>query len=89
MTTNMLNRRDLLGTSAKGLAAFAALAGIASFGSPRAEAANASTCIANHQQLAQKLKGLLQDHTASHAERSQALKTCRCVHCDVAIGPML
>ena len=89
MTTHTLNRRDLLGTTASGLAALAALSGTAAFAPTVAGTTNRSQCIANHQQLSQNLQALVQDPAVSAGETAYALKTCRCVHCDVAITPMV
>ena len=89
MTTYTLNRRGFLGTSANAMAAVAAFSGMATAGTSRADATQADVCIANHRQLAQNLKAFLQDGTASQSERAFALKTCHCVHCNVAIAPML
>lgn len=89
MTTHTFTRRDLLGTTAKGLAALTALSGGAIFATSRAGAAKANACIANHQHLAQNLKVLTLSPDVGEREKAMALKTCRCVHCDVAISPML
>ena len=88
MTTHMLNRRDLLGTTAKGLAAFTAFSGGAVFAAGFAADAHASTCVVNHGQLARNLKTLTLDPTVGEIEKAHAVKTCRCLHCDVAISPM-
>ncbi len=89
MTTHMLNRRDLLGTAAKGLAAFTALSGTAGLSAITANSTEAEECIVKHHQLAQNLKTLTLDPGVGETEKSLALKTCRCIHCDVAISPML
>ena len=83
MTTHMLNRRDLLGTTAKALGAFAAFGGTVSI---LPNSAGAKDCIANHRKLAQNLKELVLDPAVSQAEKDFAIKTCRCTHCDVAIA---
>lgn len=89
MFAKTLSRRELLGTTARGVAALAALSGSAALSSQLASAAGADTCIANHQQLAQNLKTLIEDPSVGEAESAFAQKTCRCIHCDVAIAPML
>jgi len=89
MYTNTLSRRELLGTTARGVAALAALSGSAALSSQIATAASASPCIANHQQLAQNLRTLIDDPSVGDVEAAFAQKTCRCIHCDVAIAPML
>ncbi|MCP5080372.1 MAG: hypothetical protein GY948_01610 [Alphaproteobacteria bacterium] len=89
MTTHTLNRRDLLGTAAKGLAAFTALSSGTVFATSLAGAAEANVCIANHRQLADNLRVLTLTADVGETEKAIALKTCRCIHCDVAISPML
>ena len=59
MFAKTLNRRELLGTTARGMAALAALTGSAALSSQYVSPASAETCIANHQQLAQNLKTLI------------------------------
>ena len=89
MFAKTLNRRELLGTTARGMAALAALSGSAALSSQFVSPAGAETCIANHQQLAQNLKTLIDDPNVGEAEAAFAQRTCRCIHCDVAIAPML
>ncbi|MEM8688199.1 MAG: hypothetical protein AAGF81_12765 [Pseudomonadota bacterium] len=89
MTTPILNRRDLLGTTATGVAALTALSGRAAVTPALAAISGPSGCIANHTQLAQNLTALVLDPAVGAREKAHALKTCRCVHCDVAIGPLV
>lgn len=89
MYTNTLSRRELLGTTARGVAAFATLSASAALSSKLALATGAETCIANHKQLAQNLRTLMDDPSVGEVEAAHAQKTCRCIHCDVAIAPML
>ncbi len=89
MYTKTLSRRDLLGTTARGVAALAALSGSTALSNQIASAAGLDRCIANHQQLAENLKTLIDDPSVGDWEAAFAQKTCRCIHCDVAIGPML
>ncbi len=89
MTTYSINRRDLLGTTATGLAALAALSGMPGSASAFTGAFRPARCIANHTQLAENLAALVADPSISDHEKAHALKTCRCVHCDVAVAPLV
>lgn len=89
MTTYSLTRRDLLGTTATGLAALTALSSLPAATSAFAGTSGASICIANHTQLAENLTALIAHSSVSDQEKAHALKTCRCVHCDVAIAPLV
>ncbi len=88
MITTRLSRRDLLGTTAGGLAAIAALPAMATFHAGGANASAAHRCIVTHQQLAQELRTLFDDPDVSSAEAAYAQKTCRCSYCNVSITAM-
>lgn len=89
MTTDRLSRRDLLGTTAGSFAALAALPAMTTLLPGGANASAVHRCIVNHQNLAQNLKTLMEDPNVSAREAAMAHRTCRCIHCDVAIAPMM
>ncbi len=89
MTTHKLNRRDLLGTTATGMVALTAFTGVPGIASAFTGSSGPTKCIANHTQLARNLTELVASPAVSEREKAHALKTCRCVHCDVAITPVV
>ena len=82
MNTRLFNRRELLGTTAMGIAALATTPALAGFaGDPAAD------CAVNHVQLSENLFKVLRDPNETEAEKNRAAKTCTCLHCGVHILP--
>ena len=82
MNTRLFSRRELLGTTAMGLAAMAASPALAGFGGDPA-----ADCAVNHVQLSENLFKVMRDPDGSEWEKNHAAKTCACIHCGTRILP--
>ena len=82
MNTRQFSRRDVLGTTAAGVAALATTPVLAGFAWNQA-----ADCAVNHVELSENLFSLLRDPNESDLEKNHAAKTCSCIHCGVRILP--
>ena len=82
MNTRLFSRRELLGTTAAGVAALAASPVLAGFAEDQA-----ADCAVNHVQLSETLFKVLRHPDESEWEKNHAAKTCSCLHCGVRILP--
>ncbi len=82
MNTRLFSRRELLGTTAMGIAAMTASPALAGFTSDPA-----ADCAVNHVQLSENLFKVLRDPNETEVEKNHAAKTCSCIHCGTRIHP--